>query len=97
MKIELDSEGKLECPYCEFDYLHYDKIEVFERGEDDNQGLHVTVQDGLATTDLDISANPSLRRHGVSIRFWCEGCKEKPLLTIAQHKGNTYLEFAKSS
>lgn len=31
--------------------------------------------------------NPSLRRQGVVIRFWCEGCHARPELTVAQHKG----------
>lgn len=31
--------------------------------------------------------NPSARRQGAVIRFWCEGCRARPELTIAQHKG----------
>lgn len=40
------------------------------------------------------SGNPSSRRHGIAIHFECEICHADPLsLTIAQHKGETYLEW----
>jgi hypothetical protein len=37
--------------------------------------------------------NPSSRRGGVAIRFWCEGCDSAPELTLEQHKGETHLHW----
>jgi hypothetical protein len=37
--------------------------------------------------------NPSERRQGLAIAFSCEDCDAKLELTIAQHKGNTIVEW----
>ena len=39
------------------------------------------------------SGNPSSRRHGTVIRFWCENCHVRSELCISQHKGSEYLEW----
>ncbi|AYV11544.1 MULTISPECIES: hypothetical protein [Shewanella] len=88
--------SELLCPNCGFNYLHHEHVEIFERGEDQRQGVHVTVADGKATFDTSLDGNPSSRRHGLLVRFWCEGCKAKPVLTISQHKGNTVVDFIHS-
>lgn len=85
--------AELLCPNCGFNYLHHDRVEVFERSEDAPQGVHVIVNDGRATVDSSLAGNPSSRRHGLAIHFWCEGCKATPLLTIAQHKGVTHVNI----
>jgi hypothetical protein len=81
------------CPECGFDHLHHDGVEVFERKEDQEQGLHVTVQDGKATIDQSLTGNPSSRRHGLLVKFWCEGCSIRLVLSVVQHKGQTHVEF----
>ena len=81
------------CPSCGGTYIHHDRIEVFDRSEDSNTGLHVTVAAGKATTDTSQNENPSLRRDGISIHFWCENCDAKPVLNIVQHKGQTMIDF----
>jgi hypothetical protein len=73
----------LECPACGGNYLRHGKIEVFERAEDESAGLHVSVTNG----------NPSSRRNGLSVCFKCEQCHATPVLNIAQHKGNTWVDF----
>jgi len=98
MKPEFKSYEKgfgaeLKCPSCGSNYLHHEKVEVFERGEDSENGLHVTVTEGSVHTDSNLADNPSARRHGLNIHFWCEGCKAKPVLSILQHKGNTAVDF----
>lgn len=94
MTIKIDSEGALVCPSCGFHCLHHDKVEVFERNEDEKKGLHVFIENGVSSTDTDLSGNPSSRRNGLAIRFWCEGCKARPILSIEQHKGSTYVKFS---
>lgn len=86
-------DGALCCPFCGFAYLHHRKISIFERREDADKGLHVVVDGESVKVDTDIKRNPSERRNGLSIQFECEGCSEKPVLTLVQHKGNTYLYF----
>ena len=86
--------AELLCPSCGNNYLRHGKVEVFECGEDAKHGVHVTVADGKATMDTSLEGNPSARRHGMTIAFSCEGCKATPVLSIKQHKGNTYIDFA---
>lgn len=88
-----DFGALLECPACGGNHLHHEKIEVFDRAEDEIMGLHVVVGDGKFVVDRNLAGNPSKRRHGISIRFNCEQCSATPVLTIAQHKGNTWVDF----
>lgn len=81
------------CPSCGSNYLHHDKVEVFEREDDAETGLHVTVENGKASIDNELESNPSRRRNGIKIHFWCEGCSAKPVLSISQHKGITWVDF----
>lgn len=83
----------LECPSCGGNHLRHEKIDVFEREEDRDDGIHILVTDGAATVDTSLKGNSSSRRHGLSVRFSCEHCPEKPVLTITQHKGNTWIDF----
>ncbi len=85
--------AELECPGCGNNDLHHECIEVFDRSEDEPKGLHVTVNGGSVNVDTDLKGNPSARRHGLAIHFSCEHCKAKPVLTIAQHKGKTYVDL----
>jgi hypothetical protein len=82
------------CPGCGYNNLHHEAIEVFERShEDASDGLHVIIEKGVVEVDADLHRNPSPRRHGLSIHFWCETCAVLPVLTIAQHKGETLVTW----
>lgn len=85
--------SELLCPRCGSNYLHHNQVDVFERDEDAVTGLHVQVADGRVSTDTALRDNPSSRRHGVAISFWCEGCNAKVVLKIAQHKGVTLVDL----
>ena len=85
--------AELVCPSCSGNYLHHDRVDIFERGEDQDKGIHVSVAEGKVTVDTGLADNPSARRGGLNIHFWCEGCSAKPVLTIAQHKGNSFVNF----
>lgn len=89
----LNDPPELLCPVCGFNYLHHFKIEIFDRAEDATSGLHVTVEKSAVTVDSNLQGNPSGRRDGLSVRFWCEGCHNISMLTIGQHKGNTEVSF----
>jgi hypothetical protein len=85
-------EKAIGCSGCGEINLHHGKVEVFERNEDAENGIHVTVRGMKAIVDNDLSGNPSIRRDGVKISFWCEHCDKTTVLAIFQHKGTTYYE-----
>jgi len=97
LKFESYHEGfgsNLMCPYCGYNYVHHEEIEIFDRCEDEKAGLHVKIDaDGAASIDMDLHNNPSPRRHGLAIKIWCEGCDAKSTLTFVQHKGMTYIDI----
>jgi hypothetical protein len=82
------------CPNCGQNNLHHFRVTVFDRTEDSPRTVVTEVEKGRATTHLLPSGqtrNPSSRRDGVAIGFWCEQCPAKPELTIEQHKGETFI------
>jgi hypothetical protein len=90
--------SSLVCPRCDGDCLHHGRIEIFDRSEDAINTALTIVSGGLSANHLLPSKdlpNPSSRRHGLRINFWCEGCPDELALalTLAQHKGTTYLEW----
>jgi hypothetical protein len=88
------SESLLLCPYCNFDYLHHQEVTVFDRGEDSKSVLETRCNDGKTVSSITQGErNPSCRRDGLSIRFDCEGCGIPAELTIAQHKGRTFVAW----
>ena len=44
-------------------------------------------------SDLTNGRNPSTRRDGIVIKFWCETCPKISLLCIAQHKGYSLINW----
>lgn len=88
-----DGHQTLVCPSCNEGFLHQDRVEVFDRQEDADTGAHVVVEGGVVTVDSDQEGNPSRRRDGVRIRFRCGICAVVPVLTIIQHKGNTFVAW----
>jgi hypothetical protein len=84
----------LSCPRCQEDYLHQYRVEVFDRrSEDTVDGLHVIVEHGKTQITTDMDDNPSGRRQGLRIYFGCEHCCAVPVLSISQHKGNTFMRW----
>lgn len=95
MNIKTENSTLL-CPHCGEPYLHHAEVEVFTRHEDADMTLATTVGPFISTTEYvksEDTDNPSSRRGGIQIRFWCEICTEDSYLTIAQHKGSTYVEW----
>ena len=88
----------VQCVQCGEVLVHHSKVEVFERTEDAERGLYVAVEEGGLTVDSNslLEGNPSKRRQGLKIHFWCEVCRCTFSMNISQHKGNTYIEFVKT-
>jgi len=84
------------CPHCYGDNLHHGRVTVFNRGQDDAVTTMTVVDHDLTATGPIPSAecdNPSSRRDGLAIAFCCEECGGGIALSIAQHKGSTFLAW----
>lgn len=98
-------DGVLACPRCnaEDGALHHVDVTAFDRFEDAIWTTVTTVRQGLVSSQRIPSidcGNPSSRRHGLSIGFWCEQCGKEQWgtratmwLDIAQHKGATLMSW----
>lgn len=93
------TEDNLHCPTCGENYMHHTYVKIYERfpyEDSPSVVLHVNgVKEGKFVTHEgpSNSRNPSMRRDGIRIGFWCEHCEHHIELTIAQHKGFTLMEF----
>ena len=83
----------LHCPACDGFYLHQAHTEIFNRDEDAGEGTHVVIESNNVQTNLDLTGNPSGRRHGLTVHFTCESCPANVQMHIYQHKGNTFVEM----
>ena len=95
--VKLTSSNELVCPFCGYVNLHQRIVEVFDRKEDREEGLHVKTDGQKVSVDRSLVGNPSSRRQGLTIAFECEHCRhddKHPTLTIVQHKGTTYIEWS---
>src|SRR5262249_30257487 len=91
-------QSDLVCPNCGEPYgFHHDAVVVYSRAEDAETTVETLVDENGKVTCLDVpsaqSRNPSGRRDGVAISFWCELCPFKGELTFAQHKGATIVKW----
>ncbi len=101
-KVEMMDGGcapfsSLKCPECSDRWLHQDEVEAFFRkAEDAGTGLHLSANSTGIITGTNMERNPSSRRDGILIHFWCETClteSNRHTLRIYQHKGETILEW----
>ena len=85
--------GTLKCPWCTSDYLHHDRVTTYSRAEDEDADVRVVEVPSEESIRGGLQPNPSGRRSGVAIEGWWEGCQNRWTLTLAQHKGQTDVEF----
>jgi hypothetical protein len=86
---------EIACPHCGGGYLHHSAVTAYWRAaEDAHHGLRVESRPESVLTSMEMAGNPSSRRDGIEIQFWCDACQALPRLQIAQHKGNTELQWA---
>jgi len=100
-------DSPLLCPVCHEANLHHTSVEAYFRPEEDSPiGTMVgATSHGTVTVDPQanmVRKNPSTRRNGMRIKFFCEHChagdptendfiSEYYALVITQHKGTTYM------
>lgn len=94
--LKLNNDDWLsECPYCEGNNLHQTDVTVYQRAEDASNVRVTHIMDTGTLTSATVanhdSNNPSERRSGMQVHFWCETCEHKPIMAIFQHKGTTFI------
>jgi len=83
----------LQCPSCLCDRLHQKIVSVFFRdSEDSSTGKFLRIDEKKVEKTFG-GKNPSSRRDGLLIEFWCEECDADPILAIYQRKGYTYIHW----
>jgi hypothetical protein len=71
-------------------------VTSYDQAEDAELVTKTVTVEGVTSVSVvpsEGSGNPSSRRDGIAVRFWCEACKAKPELLIEQSKGNTYVRW----
>jgi hypothetical protein len=86
------------CPRCGNDYTHHGAVTIYHRigGEDGSRILITKIAGEQIATSIADEAHsgcPSSRRDGLAIVFECENCAEHFELTLAQHKGQTLVDW----
>lgn len=95
IKVEdADNESRLLCPRCGGSGLHHISVDVINRQKEDSvSGLNIRVEGTSFTAKDSLGGNPSPRRNGMTIQFHCELCGQDPVLSLYQHKGETFMSF----
>lgn len=93
--------NELVCPVCKENNLHQNSVHVYNRVEDGSsvRATSVTGPEVHSTVlENNLTTNPSPRRQGLTVKFWCEHCHgdgsnylTQFSLNILQHKGTTFL------
>ena len=84
------------CAHCGGDYLHRTRTCHYLRPQEDSAAgtVIVTTPGGSYTTQgASMADNPSSRRSGLTIEFFCELCGKLSMLSLAQHKGRTEVKW----
>lgn len=89
---DLGGAADLLCPRCGGDNLHHGAVTTYDRAEDAPRVIETRINGGKIEINASSAGedNPSRRRGGLVVDFWCEQCGNAPMqLCIAQHKGST--------
>jgi predicted RNA-binding Zn-ribbon protein involved in translation (DUF1610 family) len=89
---DMGGAADLLCPRCGADNLHHGTVTTYDRAEDGKTVIETRLDGSAIAIDASSegAGNPSRRRDGLVIDFWCEQCGDAPIqLCIAQHKGST--------
>jgi hypothetical protein len=92
---EYNGETVLVCGHCDSNYIHHKTVTVYSRPHEDGNVSETEVSGtgDVVARKQSTGRNPSSRRDGIAIGFWCEQCHYYAELTIAQHKGQTCLQW----
>jgi hypothetical protein len=99
------NDGALTCPRCAGKHLHHHSVIVYDRREDASTIRRTLIECSadpnrdpgevtIGVVESENAGNPSSRRGGIVISFWCETCHLQLIdLAIAQHKGETRINW----
>lgn len=87
--MKVGQSGALVCPMCGGECLHHSGVMSFVRDQEDGEARRY----GYGSWPTALS-NPSARRDGTVIQFYCETCPATPMLCIAQHKGESLVYWS---
>lgn len=93
---DFGSQTGLKCAHCDHCETHVQGIAWYRRTEDAKL-CNTAVVDHFKCSEIETDGvcNPSDRRDGMHIVFNCESCFEYSSLTLAQHKGLTFISVCK--
>ena len=99
-QISVDDNLAVKCNNCGGFCLHHFRTEVYNRDSEDECFGTMSITDDAPPEcvkdmkfETSFSNNPSPRRNGIRIYFYCEWCPKVSVLDIIQHKGSTYIEW----
>jgi hypothetical protein len=98
MTMTANNDGLVVCPRCGGERTHHGAVTIYQRLEgEDGRRILITriVNEQIATSVVDApqAGCPSSRRNGLAIVFECEHCQQHFELTLAQHKGQTLVDW----
>jgi len=101
--IKLPDYAGLDCPNCGCSNLHQTGVSNFNRYFEDSVGFRTSIKQSRKERNVeDIITvgtgedNPSPRRNGLTIHFYCEQCPSLSSLSIWQHKGTTFIGWTRT-
>jgi len=88
-------DGRLLCPLCESDYVHFRRVVVHAAPKEDADGTEIIVEN-----DSSLTAKPCARsgfagrgrRNDVVIELDCENCGRASSVELREHKGMILVE-----
>lgn len=83
----------LQCPVCGFPSLNQYRVELFERSNPEQTGIHITVESTHVCVDDSMHDNPSFSNKGLLVHLWCDNCHAQVALALAHHKGQTLVTW----
>jgi hypothetical protein len=87
--LRFDHQPALLCPFCNFEYVHINVVNVGARGEDGPPyRISVDAVAGNVNEEPEFGEALSSRRHWVELVVDCESCSGGSIV-LAQHKGQT--------
>lgn len=92
----LDESGVLICPNCGESNLHHDRVTVYARADGGEAKRTVVESPAFCNEETRrrgrIPKNASDQRSGLVVEGCCEHCPARWRMTVAQHKGTTFVK-----
>jgi hypothetical protein len=93
------NQWDVSCEHCGNAYVNHVAVDIHVRAQEDAPTVSYRVYDShrQGRSSPPMTKNPSSRRDGVAVTMACENCPGFTVLTLEQHKGNTFVDLQKLS